>query len=424
MKRVLIVLGILAALAILIFVWPLPQMRQAVRDARSAEIADSILEATSEPLATEPSEAEVIILQPLPDGVIVENMPKCNQVDRAGSWGEDKKPFEGTQLVCGTDGYWDIITMYYDGIEYQVPVLENVIAEPVPEQVVEGCPARVEIEPPANAFVNADENKTYSFTYVLEEDRPYDIVVPCGSTATIAFGNATINDKAYVASDTEGNVVYSTCDQPLGCKYVVKDFTSGHFIVTMTYPGMEKALDTVYNAVSNMFNPSSCGGSGCLIVFMTDADKSETTATFKSKPAKTDLVVNDFVVEPTTGSVIGEPVTKSITVDGKKVGQVYALESTAVQYIGVPEQHDGFITGLYIECAEGCTIYGTTLKSDESAIVYGNSGDGSSPSDLNWTVAVQSDKPADVKVYFIYADNVDSYAGTPTYKFDSNGLMK
>lgn len=460
LRKVLIVLVVVAVLAFGIFFWPVPQIRQAAKDARSAEIVDPIVEALENP----PTEASAKPVNPKAVVTIVSVMP--GTVEAGGEieitfsaayadgtveadyvfelLAPDKKeivrndihpgiPFKmATSLTPGDNvvvGYIVAEHLQDTGMSsVHVTIQEDLTAPAVDTETQSetGCPARVTIEPPANAFVNADENKTYSFTFKLEEDRPYDIVVPCGSTATMAFGNATINDKVYVASDTEGNVVYSTCDKPLGCEYTVTDFTAGHAIVTMTYPGMEKALDTVYNAVSNMFNPSNCGGSGCLVAFMTDADNSETTATFKSQPAKTDLVVNDFVVEPTTGSVIGEPETKSITVDGKKVGQVYALESTAVQYIGVPEQHDSFVTGLYIECSgeTGCNIFGTELEAGETAVVYANPGDENTPSDLNWTVAVQSDDPEQVTVWFIYADDVDNYATSPTYQFDSQGLIQ
>lgn len=309
-----------------------------------------------------------------------------------------------------------------------------VAAEPLPTEppAVEsqpaadpnGCPARVTIEPPANAFVNAEDGKVYSFSYKLEEDKPYEVTVPCGSVSTMAFGNATINGQKFTASEVEGNVVYTTCDAPLGCKYQVEDFTAGHFIVTIVYPGMEEPLQSVFNAVSNMFDPSNCGGSGCPTVYLTDAEHMDQTVKFDKRPTIAEIVINDFAVKPTVGTVIGEPTTKTIKVNGVEVGQVYSLESNGLQYIGVPEQHDGFVTGLYIECPNGCTIYGTTLKSGESAEVYGNPGDDGSPHDNNWTVAVQSDSPETVKVFFIYADDVDNYAGKPTYKFNSNGLMK
>lgn len=301
---------------------------------------------------------------------------------------------------------------------------EPPVVESQPAADANGCPARVTIEPPANAFVNAEDGKVYSFSYKLEEDRPYDVTVPCGSVSTMAFGNATINGHKFTASEVEGNVVYTTCDAPLGCKYRVEDFTAGHFIVTIVYPGMEEPVQSVFNAVDNMFNPSNCGGSGCPTAFLTDAEFMDQTVTFDKRPAIGEISINDFAVKPTTGSVIGEPTTKTIKVNGVEVGQVYSLESKELQYIGVPEQHDGFVTGLYIECPSGCVIYGTTLKSGESAEVYGNSGDNGSPNDLNWTVGVQSDAPETVKVFFIYADDVDNYAGKPTYKFNSNGVMK
>lgn len=302
------------------------------------------------------------------------------------------------------------------------PVVNDSTAEP--EQESGGCPARVTIEPPANAFVNEEDGKVYSFSYKLEEDRPYVVTVPCGSVSTMAFGNATINGQKFTASEIEGNVVYTTCDEPLGCSYQVEDFTAGHFIVTIVYPGMEEPQQSVFNAVSNMFDPSNCGGSGCPIAYLTDADHLDQTVKFDKKPAIGEISINDFTVEPTIGSVIGEPTTKTIKVGGVEVGQVYSLESKELQYIGVPEQHDGFTTGLYIECPNGCVVYGATLKSGESAVVYANPGDENTPSDLNWTVAVQSDNPEMVTVWFIYADDVDSYSANPTYKFNSQGLIQ
>lgn len=294
------------------------------------------------------------------------------------------------------------------------------------DSVSGGCPARVTIEPPANAFVNAEDGKVYSFSYKLEEDRPYVVTVPCGSVSTMAFGNATINDHKFTASEVEGNVVYTTCDGPLGCSYEVEDFTVGHFIVTIVYPGMEKPQQSVFNAVSNMFDPSNCGGSGCPTAFLTDAEYIDQTITFNKRPMIEEITINGFIVEPTTGSVIGEPTTKTIKVNGVEIGQVYSLESKELQYIGVPEQHDGFVTGLYIECLgeTGCDVFGTKLNSGESAVVYANPGDENTPSDLNWTVAVQSDDPEKVTVWFIYADDVDNYATSPTYQFNSRGLIQ
>jgi hypothetical protein len=298
------------------------------------------------------------------------------------------------------------------------------VVEPQPEADSNGCPARVMIEPPANAFVNKDDERTYSFNYVLNEDRPYDLIVPCGSTATFAFGNATINGKEYKASEVQGNVVYSTCDQPLNCTYTVEKFTPGHFIVTIVYPGMEEPQVSVFNAVDNMFNASNCGGTGCTTVFLTDADVNATTETFNNRPAKEEIKVNGFTVQPTEASVIGEPVTTAITVNGKEVGQRYALTSTGKQFIGVPESHDSFVTGLAIICPNGCNVYDFQLKDGESAIAYGNKGDGATPSDLNWTIAVQADDPASVQIYFIYSDDVINYAANATYEFNSDGLME
>lgn len=363
------IVGVAAILLIAFFVWPGPQFLKMAREIRSTEIAESVIGVQAEELAA-----------------------------------TEEPVFEPTATL--------------------VPPTETPAVESAPEVAEKGCPARVVIEPPADAYVSREGNKTYSFSYDLKENLPYDVPVSCGSTATMAFGNAIINGKSYEASEEEGNVVYSTCDQPLGCNYVVEDFTPGHFNVTVAYPGMEKPQDTVYNAVSNMFEPSNCGGSGCNRAFMTDADHSDETTVFEVKPKKAEVVIDGFMVEPTQGSVIGEPESKTITVGGREVGYHYILTGSGTQYIGVPETNEDWITGLSISCIEGCTVYGTTIEAGKTAVVYGNSGDGNTPEDLNWTVAVDADNLASVEVFFIFADDVDLYVSGDVYEFNSDGFVK
>ncbi len=97
-------------------------------------IADVVPKPAEAPAATEalalqptmtPTATEVPQLQPLPAGVTVEKMPHCGDVGAVGLWSASKAPFTGSVLVCGADNYWDITRLFYNGVEYQVPVLVN-----------------------------------------------------------------------------------------------------------------------------------------------------------------------------------------------------------------------------------------------------------------------------------------------------------
>lgn len=46
----------------------------------------------------------------------------CGTAGQEGVWQSDMAPFEGTKLVCWDDGYWQIQRMFFNGIEYLIPL--------------------------------------------------------------------------------------------------------------------------------------------------------------------------------------------------------------------------------------------------------------------------------------------------------------
>lgn len=111
-----------------------------------------------------------VVLQPLPQGIVIEKMSSCGAAGTVGTWQEDKAPFTGTELVCGDDLFWNVTRLFYNDVEYIVPELENFVA-PTPEPVVEEPAAPAAPVVPEVAAKNVDSTEEESIqTVVTNED--------------------------------------------------------------------------------------------------------------------------------------------------------------------------------------------------------------------------------------------------------------
>lgn len=342
---------------------------------------------------TEAPVAEVVALQPLPDGVEVEKMSKCNDINQVGAWGDNKTPFAGTQLVCGADGYWDITLMFYNGVEYQLPVLENVVTEPAPEQL-----EVVTYIPTENAVPLVNEDETIGFFFVLNKVGPTEVLSPYQSTTLFALGNGTVGDTKVSSDGTEGNVVTLLCNVPDGCITEVKDYTPGHVGVTMILAGKEIPSETVLSAVVNLFNAPNCGGSGCKTNHHYQSGKKET---FTTKPSAVKLDVPWKSITVLT-AIVGEPPAnaKVIKIDKKVVGHSYTCSGECS--VSVPEGAGGTVACF----SEGGTADGKAVNSGEIVSWNGADSDGGTPEDLNNTVLLNGNN---IQIMMIYMADLEPF---------------
>lgn len=394
LKNILIVLGFLVVVAFVIFVWlwPTPQMSEA--PAAPAEVS----------VATEAPVAEPVVLQPLPNGVTVEKMPTCNDVNWVGSWGDDKQPFAGTQLVCGADGYWNIVQLFYNGVEYQVPVFENVVTEPAPEQL-----EVVTYIPTENAVPLVSEDETIGFFWVLNKNGPTEVVYPSQSTVLVTLGNAWVSPKpameiVMTSDGTQGNIFVDVCETAEDCKLTVSEYSAGHVGVTIVFAGKEKPAETLAGAINNMFEASNCGGSGCLEVIVHNDKNDPAVSHFETKVVAADVTALLTIPAAPFVSVaiVGEPPANAevIKIDKKVVGHSYTCSGEC--FVSVPEGAGGTVACF----SEGGTADGKAVNSGEIVSWNGAESDGGTPEDLNNTVLLNGNN---IQIMMIYMADLEPF---------------
>lgn len=401
LRSVLIVLDILAVLAFGIFLWPVPQIVQAGNNAGSAGIVKPIVEELQNPSTEEPTQ-----LQPLPAGVNIEKMSKCYDANKVGSWKDDKKPFNGTQLICGADGYWDITQLFYNGVEYQVPVLENAVEEP---SVASTLPEVTTYVPTENAVPLVNKGEVIGFFYVLNKKGPVDVVYPSQSTVLVTLGNAWVSPKpameiVMTSDGTQGNIFVDICETAEDCKLTVSEYAVGHVGVTIVFAGKEKPAETLAGAINNMFKASNCGGSGCLEVIVHNDKNDPTVSHFDKKVVAADVAnLLTVPIEPFVSvAIVGEPPAnaKVIKIAQSVVGHAYTCSGECS--VSVPEG-----TGGTVACfPEGGTADGTVVISGEILAWNGADNDGGTPEDLNKTVLLNGNN---IQITMIYLADLEPF---------------
>ncbi len=252
----------------------------------------------------------------------------------------------------------------------------------------------VTYSPPMNAFGLIDHGILTGVSYDLIQPGPYKVVTPAEATTTISGGNFKVDDQTYKSDGTEGNVVTIVCRQQTGsCDHQVTDYVQGNINVTTLFPGFEVPNLTTFNAVKLMFQGKNCGDHGCNKAYQytwgnTVAGFASKTFTRDDQPTSPDqLGIDPLSTVDVAIAVVGGPSTKVIKVNDQIVGYNF-VDSTAdphsFDHVGVTE---GSVT--IVACPEGCKIINKTFPSGSNIVLFGNTPDGTTPADNNWTQEIR-----------------------------------
>jgi len=381
-------------------------------DADFEEVVPVVTEA---PIATEaPAATEVPMagLAVLPADLAIEKMVACGDIGKTAKWDASKSPFTGTEFVCGEDKFWDITRMFYEGVEYQIPVTENVSPVAAPEEA-----EIIDFPVPGNyVSLYTEEGKLKGVTYPLQNEGPHVIPVCNKCTLIIGVGKFTMAGTADIvgftaftglfgASEVTGNIIAGVCSGANGCVDAITGAKAAHIQVTIVFPGYEIPNESAAWAVNFMFNPESSNcGDGCKEVYFGNLNSGEIKKFDKAITAPDlDLVAPEGPYSKINIVVDGTPSgSEDILNDaGDPIGQKYYLADKDA-FVSVPE--DG---GTVFYFGAACTLNGITRNAGDAVVEYGIKTDGGTPHDQNQTVEVICSQPEMVLVHFFHGGNFE-----------------
>ncbi len=292
-------------------------------------------------------------------------------------------------------------------------------AEPTVEPTFEPTDVEEELKtvtytPPEKSVPLISNGELIGVFFVLNETPPQTIPSPYQSTTLIALGNGKVGDIKVSTDEkgTIGNIVTVLCDIEDGCQTEVQDYTPGHVGVTIIFAGKENPVDTVTNAVANMFTAPNCGASGCKTVnFYQGLDQE----TFTEKPASVKLTIPWKKATAQT-AVIGEPPkdAKVIKIGTQVVGHSYVISGNDLA-VSVPEGLGGTI--LYFP--DGGELDWEKVNKGAIRWLKGSLSDSSTPDDLNQTVYVSG---KGVEVQMIYIADLKSFLEALVTEVNTNDV--